>query len=336
MLVSVIVPIFNAEKFLTRCLDSIALQSFTDWECLLIDDGSIDSSGCICDEYASKDSRFKVFHKDNKGVSSARNYGIDIAKGDFMCFVDADDWISENFLSGLVEYAQYPLVIGGYHRFGMSDEIFYAEKGVVNVVQDLGATWNVNSLNGWLFWYVWGKLFKTSIIKEQCIRFNVNMKYNEDNCFVIEYLCKIRNFVFAGTADYMYYFPKTSRLDKYKFSFDEYQAHCKTQNHILCQLENIVSVNFFKVRSNVYRRFYLSFINNLFSIDSFKQFQNQNLCFKTICGESMASVTDRYKMIYKLFNFIPTPMLFLMRKFWKYFLTIFLSMEAFVSKLIRA
>lgn len=101
-LVSIIVPIYNAEKYLNRCIDSILSQTMPDFELLLIDDGSKDESGCICDEYAEEDARVKVFHKPNGGVSSARNLGIDYAKGKYIIFIDSDDyWLSPDCLESL-------------------------------------------------------------------------------------------------------------------------------------------------------------------------------------------------------------------------------------------
>lgn len=101
--ISVIVPVYNVEKYLRRCIDSILAQTFTDFELLLIDDGSKDNSGDICDGYAMKDERVRVFHKKNGGVSSARNLGLDNAKGEWVSFVDADDYLDNcyynNFLS---------------------------------------------------------------------------------------------------------------------------------------------------------------------------------------------------------------------------------------------
>ena len=91
--VSIIVPVYNTEKYLRRCLDSIAAQTFADWECICVDDGSPDASGAICDEYAAKDSRFVVIHQKNGGVSRARNAGLDAARGEWIAFVDSDDWV---------------------------------------------------------------------------------------------------------------------------------------------------------------------------------------------------------------------------------------------------
>ena len=102
--ISVIVPVYNTEKYLHRCIDSILDQTFTDFELLLIDDGSTDSSGTICDEYAAKDSRVRVFHKENGGVSSARNMGLDNAYGEWITFVDSDDYLIDQ--SGLTLLAR--------------------------------------------------------------------------------------------------------------------------------------------------------------------------------------------------------------------------------------
>ena len=96
--VSIIVPVYKVEQYLRRCLDSIVAQTFTDWECILIDDGSPDKSGDICDEYAERDGRFRVIHQENKGVSAARNAGLDAARGEWIGFVDSDDWVENNFI----------------------------------------------------------------------------------------------------------------------------------------------------------------------------------------------------------------------------------------------
>lgn len=104
--ISVIVPVYNVEKYLHRCIDSLLAQTYTDFELLLIDDGSTDASGRICDEYAGKDSRVRVFHKENGGASSARNHGLDNASGEWLAFCDADDWISPYMFEELLTTAE--------------------------------------------------------------------------------------------------------------------------------------------------------------------------------------------------------------------------------------
>lgn len=103
MEISIIVPIYNTESYLARCVESILSQSFSDYELLLVDDGSTDESGNMCDAYAEKDERVQVFHKKNSGVSSTRNIGINEAKGKFVCFVDADDWLEKDAMELLVK-----------------------------------------------------------------------------------------------------------------------------------------------------------------------------------------------------------------------------------------
>lgn len=102
-MISIVVPIYNCERFLPSCIDSILAQSFQDFEVLLVDDGSNDQSGAICDQYASQDTRIRVFHRANAGVSASRNFGIEKANGEYVSFVDADDRIHANFLAKLLE-----------------------------------------------------------------------------------------------------------------------------------------------------------------------------------------------------------------------------------------
>ena len=113
-MISIIVPIYNREKYLSECIDSILVQSYSDFEVLLIDDGSTDRSGEICDEYAQKDARIRVFHKENGGVSSARNVGLDNATGEWIAFVDSDDWVGEKYLESFSGHLDADLVIGGF------------------------------------------------------------------------------------------------------------------------------------------------------------------------------------------------------------------------------
>lgn len=130
-LFSIIVPVYNVEKFIHKCLDSILYQSFKDWEALLIDDGSLDASGKICDEYSKKDVRFRVFHKENGGVSSARNLGLDNARGEWIWYVDPDDWIAVDALAVLaaaMNKNETDCVI-----FGIK---YYDEKGICTGMED--------------------------------------------------------------------------------------------------------------------------------------------------------------------------------------------------------
>ena len=126
--ISVIVPVYNAEKYLRRCIDSILAQTFTDFELLLIDDGSTDSSGKICDEYAKKDRRIRVFHKENGGVSSARNVGLSHLRGNWVYFVDSDDYLSPQHLQNYVNYLDADIIYQGYRLFDEMTDATILEK----------------------------------------------------------------------------------------------------------------------------------------------------------------------------------------------------------------
>ena len=117
-LISIICPIYNTELYLKECLNSILCQSYTNFELILIDDGSTDNSGIICDEYATKDKRIIVIHQTNKGLSASRNKGLEIASGEFITFIDSDDWIDPNTLrdnlsifndNPQINFLQYPI-----------------------------------------------------------------------------------------------------------------------------------------------------------------------------------------------------------------------------------
>lgn len=105
MLVSIIIPVYNVEPYLEQCLSSVAAQSFSDWECIVVDDGSTDGSGAICDLWAKRDSRFRIVHQENAGVSAARNRGLELAQGKWINFIDSDDWVDTDYLKVMVDAA---------------------------------------------------------------------------------------------------------------------------------------------------------------------------------------------------------------------------------------
>lgn len=214
-MISIIVPIYKAEKYLHRCIDSILAQTYQDWELLLIDDGSPDNSGAICDEYASKDSRIKVFHKPNGGVSSARNYGIDKASGDWICFIDADDYIKGDYLS-CVENCKEDLIFNKSESF-RPDTDFTQQEDEFNhmIISD------VKELRHFLSFYSntrkirtpWAKIFRKDKIAS--LRFNEKMKIGEDTNFVFTFFLKYPSVKIANNGTYMYMESITGDLSKY-------------------------------------------------------------------------------------------------------------------------
>lgn len=204
-MISIIVPVFNVEKYLARCIESIIKQTFKDWELILINDGSKDNSGKICDEYATKDNRIKVIHKKNEGVSKARNTGIALAKGEYICFIDSDDWIEATYLSNFeTNRCHYDFYFSGIF-YDTYDIVYsykkYKERVCRNKYEIRDEFFKQDLLsNG----YPWGKLYKSNVIKDNNLRFNENLTINEDHIFVFQYFCCVDTLYITNTAGYHY------------------------------------------------------------------------------------------------------------------------------------
>ena len=215
--ISIIVPVYNTEKYLPRCIDSILGQSFADFELLLIDDGSTDESGAICDAYAKKDDRVRVFHQPNKGVSAARNVGLKYATGDWIFFPDSDDIVMpdafEFMMKLLDEQTDYLMV--GYQVYDEDGNCTYsvADKKQLTKTRDEALMEMFSPTDYRYQGYLWNKLFKASIIKEHNISFVQGIKFNEDRLFNVEYLCHTNGDVAYTTSPvYQYIERPTSAM----------------------------------------------------------------------------------------------------------------------------
>lgn len=188
--VSVIVPVYKAEKYLHKCVDSILAQTFTDFEVLLIDDGSPDTSGDICDEYATKDKRIRVFHKKNAGVSSARNIGLDNAIGEWVAFVDADDYVEKNYLDSIFKVeSDIDLIHFGFLKELPNNQVYCSYLFKYNKKikrEDLFLKNNFSSCSVSYF-------YRRRVIGD--IRFNENLKYSEDREFIIKVTLQSVNYI---------------------------------------------------------------------------------------------------------------------------------------------
>lgn len=224
--ISIIIPVYNVEPYLDRCLNSVLSQSFTDFEVLLIDDGSTDASGKICDKYASRDERIRVFHKENGGVSSARNVGLKEAKGEWIYFVDADDEVLPDGLQALVDGIRddVDVVMGNWEKRDNEDNLLWKidSKACLLTKKD-GILINFGLSNkcpgnwGWLFM----KLFKTSVIRNKNLLFTPEITYNEDELFIIQYLCACKG-VTNKIIDSVYCYREsaTSVMESTKYRFN--------------------------------------------------------------------------------------------------------------------
>ena len=203
-MLSVIVPVYNAEKTLGQCLESIAGQTYTDFEVVLIDDGSQDNSGKMCDEWAVTDERFQVIHIVNHGVSYARNLGLDKVCGKYVMFVDSDDCLYFDYFGVLVECIeinQNDIVLSGQicNKHGICEIRKIAYNGKIQ-----NKIWEFICLTPELFGYLHGKVYKLSIIKKNNIRFNENMYAQEDLDFNLSVYDKSNTFELIDYAGYEY------------------------------------------------------------------------------------------------------------------------------------
>ncbi|MBO4821135.1 MAG: glycosyltransferase family 2 protein [Prevotella sp.] len=191
MLVSIIIPVYNVERYLHECIQSIVNQTFTDWECILVDDGSTDGSGKICDQFSKQDHRISVIHKENQGVSAARNEGLEHAQGEWINFIDADDWVEETYLSQMIDESKnkkYDLVVSGSsHDYPDGKSYSYGFSSHQEIGMDKFHTQNFIDHIG-LFYGPCAKLFKQSIIHEYNIIFPVDYSLGEDLLFNFKYL----------------------------------------------------------------------------------------------------------------------------------------------------
>ncbi len=186
-LISIIVPIYNVEKYLRQCLESISEQTYKNFECLLINDGSPDNSTEICREYVEKDARFRYFEKENGGLASARNLGIKYSKGKYTTFIDSDDWVESDYLevlhSKIKEY-NTDFVISSYKKFDMDEDCFYLHIWDQDYYEKIWTSQelltqlpNLENYDG-SYTVSWGKLFKRSLFDK--ILFNEQRKFGED------------------------------------------------------------------------------------------------------------------------------------------------------------
>ena len=205
-LISIIVPVYNVERYLPRCIESILRQTYTNFELILVDDGTPDRSGIICDRYAEKDSRIRVIHKENGGVSTARNAGIDAAKGEWITFVDSDDWVYNDYLKVLLEplnNCDYDLTIAKIESRSITIKPFVRNSFVL-CVDEINTDAMLQELYHWEFRGPCVKLFSNQKIKQNQIRFPIGIATGEDDIFVYRYLKHCKKIHMAENVIYCY------------------------------------------------------------------------------------------------------------------------------------
>lgn len=214
-MISIIIPAYNAAKTIVRCVESILSQTYYDWELIIIDDGSADNTIDVCKSF--QDERIRVYHKENGGVSSARNYGLTYAKGEYIAFVDADDYLEPMYLEHLYQGCEFDLSITGfcYDKELEKSNLLLELVDKSSIAKLLSCLINADQLC-----YPWGRLFKRSVIEQNHIRFNEKMRFAEDNVFNWEYLCHINSLRIDSTQK-DYHKSSDEEGSGYKLSFDE-------------------------------------------------------------------------------------------------------------------
>ncbi|MBR4624933.1 MAG: glycosyltransferase [Alphaproteobacteria bacterium] len=227
--ISIIVPVYKAEKYLRRCLDSIVAQTFTDWECILVDDGSPDNSGKICDEYAEKDKRFKVFHQENAGVSAARQKGLNNCIGDFVIHTDPDDWIEKNMLEDMITHIRFSncdLLIVDYYRDKHSESKISMQKPTtdtsISLLHDI--------LKGKLHGSCCNKMIRKNLIDKYNVKFIYGLSFCEDVMFWAQILQHPLKISYLDKAFYHYTILNNSL------------STCATKNHIVQRIKFVESL----------------------------------------------------------------------------------------------
>lgn len=231
--ISVIIPVYNSEQYLGDCIKSVLLQTYSNIEILIVDDGSTDGSPQICDHYAQNDDRIRVIHKPNEGVSAARNIGIEKANGEYIVFVDSDDRLDSNALETAHDSAtdtKADLVIWNYY-FVRGSKIIrnedFPESGVYDdegLIDSLIASTlcplicKLKTPNDLIIGmsFTWNKMFRKSVLQDHTIRFNEEISMYEDIAFVCRYLKHTDTVAFVDECNYFYRVLDTNATNSYK------------------------------------------------------------------------------------------------------------------------
>lgn len=220
-MISVVIPVYNVAAYLDECLTSVARQTCRDWECILVDDGSSDCSGDICDSWSSRDNRFIVIHQSNKGVSAARNNGLAKAEGEYVVFIDADDWVEETYLSDLLEKSDdmEAMILSGIvqERIDGISKICPSSEVIMQLSAGAQSSEWVEYIN--LLYGPTAILYRNSIIKDNSLLFPEQQSLGEDMIFNLSYLEQVSKVLIIPKASYHYRILEGDSLStKYRFN----------------------------------------------------------------------------------------------------------------------
>lgn len=238
-MVTLAVPVFNMDHYLPRCMDSLLNQTNGDYEILLIDDGSSDGSGALCDAYASSyPERVRAIHKENGGLSSARNAGIDAAMGEFIVFPDPDDWAEPEYVEAFLSFQRRfdaDLVCTGYF-VDYRDCCTPAKQDQETVLMDGAAGQKGLLLPPRMDGFAWNKLYRVNVIREQGLRFRDDVGITEDLDFAYRYLAHCEKVCFAPSSRTYHYFQREGAATRSGFSLGKLDS-LRTYERIIADRE---------------------------------------------------------------------------------------------------
>lgn len=302
-LISIIVPVYNSSKYLQRCLDSILSQSFSDFELLLINDGSTDCSGTICETYSKQDSRILVINKSNGGVSSARNLGIDNARGEWIAFCDSDDTVLPDWLSNFVigNLNNYDLVCQGMQLLNMTRDKQIKTEDITNSFEgDRIVIWkSLKSCNS--IGHVFTKLFRKSIIQSNSLRFDESIRFMEDEEFFLRYLTFVNQGKGTGKCGYCYFIPESG---KYSEDFFKKEYLFKTCYKNVCRYSS---------SGDGIRQYYLDSLIEAYLEELKCNKDNRKYCIRqlNVLLREHSADSDRPAFFKKAFRYNPSILLYI-------------------------
>ena len=313
MFVSIIIPVYNNEAQLDRSIKSVLSQTYSNFELIIVNDGSRDTSGQICDKYANSDPRVIVIHKNNGGVSSARNAALDVAKGDYIVFVDSDDYVSPMYVENMVKAndgrKEVGLIVGGYisvdddgQKINAFNNRVFKENQIITAIEEINLC-----KKG----YPWAKLYDGKTIRLNKLRFCEQVHYSEDMVFMLTYLKYCKWILFIDKADY-YYARNTGGTLINKFHpYENEIAGFDNFNHCLNDLANIHHTSIFNMPNSLA---WLSFfiIRSVMSLYRFNVNNNKignRLCFlkEHITSEHvkiLRATTEKWTGVNKMISYL--------------------------------
>lgn len=315
ILCSIIIPVYNVEKYLERCINSIINQTEKNIEIILVDDGSLDKSGDICDSFAKNDSRIVVIHKKNGGLSDARNKGLEISNGKYILFVDSDDWCEENFVEevcNIAELNSLDLVVCGYKiNYSNNNYIinknFNFERKFCGKKEISEAITNLDTKG--MFNVVWNKLYNREIIENYKIKFDINGVPGEDLLFNCKYFKYINNIYLLNKSYYNYMRQDEETLVcKYREDLYDKIKIFNKEKKFLYNFYNMVSNSEKNILLELYIEYIFSCIPNLYRKDCYltrnEKKQYINVIFNDLNIKNNINLYKPKSLNLKIFKFL--------------------------------